>query len=148
MLIGSWEGVLQTFGDRNRVSPRRQECAPDRALNPPNAVLGPNYSHCALSDDGGARSAWTPSYFIATLASRDSGGNVWRRQWACLYRSQAGPDRDWSRPGEALLEDFDFHWCHLFVHFLSSSRYTITLSDYQSEPVRPAYGEPYQSSGS
>jgi len=26
----------------------------------------------------------------------------------------------------------DFRWCHLFVHLLSSSRYTITLRDYQS----------------
>jgi hypothetical protein len=24
----------------------------------------------------------------------------------------------WSKPGEALLEEFDFRRCHLFVHFL------------------------------
>src|SRR5215813_11111708 len=48
---------------------------------------------------------------------RESGGNVRRMQWACLYFNQGDLVRDWSKPSDALLDEFDFRWCHWFVHF-------------------------------
>src|SRR5262245_49017243 len=35
-----------------------------------------------------------------------------------LCRLQDGLVRDWSKSREALLDEFDFRRCHLFVHFL------------------------------
>jgi hypothetical protein len=56
--------------------------------------------------------------FHRHAGGRDSGGNVRRRRpWAWLYPNQGGLVRDWITPGEALLDEFDFRRCHLFVHF-------------------------------
>src|SRR5689334_1063023 len=56
--------------------------------------------------------------FHRHAGGRDSGGNVRRRwPWAWLYPNQGGLVRDWIRPGEAFLDEFDFRRCHLFVHF-------------------------------
>ncbi len=56
--------------------------------------------------------------FHRHAGERESGGNVrrWTRAW--LYPDQDGLIRDWSKPGEALLYDFDFRRCHLLGHFL------------------------------
>jgi hypothetical protein len=61
--------------------------------------------------------------FHRHAGERDSGGNVRRRTWACVDANENGLVRDWSKPGEALLEEFGFRRCHLFVHFLFLSRF-------------------------
>jgi hypothetical protein len=56
--------------------------------------------------------------FHRHAGERDSGGNVRRRRpWAWLYLNQGGLVRDWIKPGEAFLDEFDFRRDHLFVHF-------------------------------
>jgi len=67
--------------------------------------------------DGAASVPIENVLFHRHAGERESGGNVRRRQWACLYFNQGGLPRDWSKPGEALLEEFDFRRCHLFVHY-------------------------------
>src|SRR5215469_12226940 len=62
------------------------------------------------------------SLFHRHAGERESGGNVRRRQWACLNFNQGDFVRDWSKPCEALLDEFDFRRCHLFVHFLTARR--------------------------
>jgi len=58
--------------------------------------------------------------FHCHAGERDSGGNVWWRQWACLYFNQGDLVRNWSKPSEALLDDFDFRRCSFSY---SSSRF-------------------------
>jgi|SRR6516162_8570740 len=60
------------------------------------------------------------SLFHRHAGERENGGNVRRRQWACLNFNDFV--RDWSKPCEALLDEFDFRPCHLFVHFLTFRR--------------------------
>jgi len=67
--------------------------------------------------DGAASVPIENALFHRHAGERESGGNIRRRQWACLYFNQGGLPRDWSKPGEALLEEFDFRRCHLFVHY-------------------------------
>jgi hypothetical protein len=64
--------------------------------------------------------------FHRHAGERERGRNVRRGTWAWLYLNKGSLSRDWSKPGEALLEEFDFRRCHLFVHFLllfASSRF-------------------------
>jgi|SoiMethySBSTD1v2_1073268.scaffolds.fasta_scaffold1607126_2 hypothetical protein len=68
--------------------------------------------------DGAASVPIEDALFHRQAGERESGGNVRRRQWACLYFNQGCLPRDWSKPSEALLEEFNFRRCHLFVHFL------------------------------
>jgi Histidine kinase-, DNA gyrase B-, and HSP90-like ATPase len=68
--------------------------------------------------DGAASVPIENALFHRHAGERESGGNVRRRQWACLYFNQGCLPRDWSKPGEALLEEFNFRRCHLFVRFL------------------------------
>src|SRR6516164_530985 len=53
-------------------------------------------------------------------------GHVAAKQWLYFRRyfkqtviEEGGSlVRDWNKPGEALLDEFDVRWCHLFAHFL------------------------------
>jgi len=46
--------------------------------------------------------------FHRHAGERESGRNVRRRQWACLNFNQGDLVRDWSKPREVLLDEFDF----------------------------------------
>jgi len=57
--------------------------------------------------------------FHRHAGERESGRNVRRRQWACLNFNQGDLVRDWSKPREVLLDEFDFPPVSFVFHFLT-----------------------------